>query len=154
MHRAWQGLQSQAQRGSPAPLRSTAHPLLRSALHSKAADQGWATEPEVIPLPVSLRQNHPRIKGTDQRAEHRFVAQGLAPGHRGQDTGCGGAVSKQPPLRACGQETPGHPPGSPPAALIKSLLGVCFPNSGERSPLQNPVPRHDPAQAVCGSVVT
>lgn len=55
--------------------------MRRSVLHSKAADKGWALEPEAIPLPVCLGQNHPRIKGTDQRAEQRFVAQGLAPGH-------------------------------------------------------------------------
>lgn len=100
-HRAWQGLLSQVTEGSPALLRSTAHPLRRSVFHSKAADKAWAPEPEAIPLPVCLRQNHPLIKGTDRRAEQHFVAQGLAQDTKGRAQGVG--------VRPAGRRPPGRP---------------------------------------------
>ena len=96
-HRAWQGLLSQVPGGSPALLRSTAQPLRRSVFHSKAADKAWAPEPEAIPLPVCLRQNHPLMKGTDRRAEQHFVAQDT----KGRAQGVG--------VRPAGRRPPGGP---------------------------------------------
>ena len=95
--RAWQGLLSQVPGGSPALLRSTAQPLRRSVFHSKAADKAWAPEPEAIPLPVCLRQNHPLMKGTDRRAEQHFVAQDT----KGRAQGVG--------VRPAGRRPPGGP---------------------------------------------
>lgn len=134
-HRAWQGLLSQVTEGSPALLRSTAHPLRRSVFfHSKAADKAWALSLRPF-LPVCLRQNHPRIKGTGPAGlSSTLVAQGLAQDTKGRAQGVG---------RLGGQEATGQAPLKQPQE--SPCWGVRCPKQwsspGERSPAQTPVPR-------------